>query len=288
MGLFDAIGSVLGTNKSGQAVDAQSAATNEANATLKAIYDQQRADQQPYMQAGYKALEGMQDPAFQKNFTLADFNKDPGYQFRMDEGQKALERSAAAKGGLMNGGTLKALTQYGQNFASNEYQNAYDRFNNDANLRFGRLGTIAGMGQGATNAVGQFASNYGNNVSNNITNMGQAKAGAIIGDANRNAGMINNIIGSAAAIKACDERLKTNIEPLSKEDIAELRAVIKPFKFLYKDQERWGSGEHIGPMAQDLMKSKLGRTLVTKDGEGNLLLDVGKIMILLLAMEGAA
>lgn len=54
-------------------------------------------------------------------------NDDPGYQFRVSEGMKALERSAAAKGTLISGGQFKAAQQYGQNLASQEYQNAYER-----------------------------------------------------------------------------------------------------------------------------------------------------------------
>ncbi|MFH1740584.1 MAG: hypothetical protein ABIH23_16370 [bacterium] len=56
-----------------------------------------------------------------------DWQTDPGYQFRMQQGQKALEASAAAKGGLMSGGTLKALTEYGQGMGAQEYQNIYNR-----------------------------------------------------------------------------------------------------------------------------------------------------------------
>lgn len=56
-----------------------------------------------------------------------DFKKDPGYQFRLDEGLKAIRRGAAASGGRGSGATMKALQRYGQNYASGEYQNAYQR-----------------------------------------------------------------------------------------------------------------------------------------------------------------
>lgn len=77
MGLFDVVGDVLGTNKSGDAIAAQTAGANNANATERYIYDTNRADQQPYRDAGVTALGQMQDPSFQKSFTSADFTADP-------------------------------------------------------------------------------------------------------------------------------------------------------------------------------------------------------------------
>jgi hypothetical protein len=313
MGLFDAIGSILGTDKSGQAIDAQSAATAQANETLKQMYNQQREDLSPYREAGTTALSGMQDPNFQKSFTMADFNADPGYQFRLQEGQKALERSAAARGGLMGGATLKALTNYGQGAGAQEYQAAYDRFNNDQNTRFGRLSTISGMGLNAAGQTANAAQNYGNQVSANQIGLGNAQAGAYMGQAANNAGMLNGIIGAGTSligsgmtsraitdaakiranagnpnpIYACDLRLKKDIEEVSQKDLAELRASVKPFLFKYKDPEKWGEGEVIGPMAQDLEKSRLGRTLVKVDDAGNKLLDLSRVYLLLLATIGA-
>lgn len=63
---------------------------------------------------------------------------DPGYLFRLGEGQKVLENSAAARGGLLSGQTGKALQQYGQNFASNEFGNIYDRYRGLIDAGYGR------------------------------------------------------------------------------------------------------------------------------------------------------
>jgi len=63
---------------------------------------------------------------------------DPGYLFRLSEGQKVLENSAAARGGLLSGQTGKALQQYGQNFASNEFGNIYDRYRGLIDAGYGR------------------------------------------------------------------------------------------------------------------------------------------------------
>ena len=136
--------SIIGGNKAAkaqkQASDQATQVQREQNAEAKRQYEQNRADLTPFRDAGYKALgqisQGTQPGAeFNRNFALSDFNKDPGYQFRMDEGQHALESSAAARGGILSGGALKAIARYGQDYASGEYGAAYNRFNNNKNHR---------------------------------------------------------------------------------------------------------------------------------------------------------
>ena len=108
-------------------------AANQANQTQLYMYNQQKEMMDPWVSAGLENMKTLKSEMgdLSRTFTMDDFQKDPGYQFRMDEGTKALERSAAARGGLSSGSTLKALTRYGQDYASNEYQNAYNRFNAD-------------------------------------------------------------------------------------------------------------------------------------------------------------
>lgn len=186
--LVGAAAGAYGASKSaGAAQDAaslQAAAANRATDLQKSEYDQTRADQQPWRDAGVTALSGLSNPDFQKSFTAADFTADPGYQFRMDQGQKALERSAAAKGGLQSGGTMKAIADYGQNAASAEYQNAYNRFNQDRDSRFNKLSSIAGTGQVATNTTDAAGANYANNAGANITGAANAAGAAGIAGAN--------------------------------------------------------------------------------------------------------
>jgi hypothetical protein len=67
-----------------------------------------------------------------------NWQTDPGYLFRLAEGQKLLENSAAARGGLLSGQTGKALQEYGQNFASNEFGNIYDRYRGLIDAGYGR------------------------------------------------------------------------------------------------------------------------------------------------------
>lgn len=101
------------------------------------------------------------------NFSANDFQTDPGYDFRLQQGSQALDRSAAAKGGLFSGGTLKDLTDYNQNFASNEYQNAYNRFQTNRNTQFNQLASVAGLGQTAAGQTAQLGANTANQVGQN-------------------------------------------------------------------------------------------------------------------------
>lgn len=186
-------GAVISGNAARDAANKQSDAANQASQLQKQEYDQTRADQQPWREAGTQALSQMQDPGFQKSFTMSDFQQDPGYAFRMQEGQKALERSAAAGGGFNSGAFSKALTQYGQNFASNEYQNAYNRFNNDQTNRFNRLSSLAGAGQTANSQIGAAGQNYANNAGQNMMGAANAQGAAGIAGANAMNGAISNV-----------------------------------------------------------------------------------------------
>lgn len=120
-----------------------------------------------------------------RSFGMSDFQADPGYAFRMAEGQKALQRSAAAKGGLMSGAALKAINQYGQDLASQEYQNAYNRYNSNQTNLFNRLGSLAGVGQTSANTLGSLGQNSASNIANTMMDAGNARAGGIAGRANQ-------------------------------------------------------------------------------------------------------
>ena len=98
---------------------------------------------------------------------------DPGYQFQLGEGLKALQRSAAAKGTLLTGGTLKGLQGYAQNFANNAYQNA-----------FGRNYALANMGLNAAQDLNQAGQNFGGQAGNLLTQQGNAQAAGTVGKTN--------------------------------------------------------------------------------------------------------
>lgn len=134
------------------------------------------------------------DPAYgslTRGFTMADYQADPGYQFRLDQGQQALERSAAARGGLLSGGALKDTTAYAQGMASQEYGNAYNRFNNDQSTIWNRLSGLAGVGQQANNTIAQVGQNTATQIGQNTIGAGNAIAAGGVGAANAISGGIS-------------------------------------------------------------------------------------------------
>lgn len=175
----------LSSSAAGSAADKQAGAADYAADLQNNQYNQTRADQAPYRQAGYAALTGMQDPSFQHDFGMADFQQDPGYQFRLQQAQDAIQRSAAASGSLGSGSTLKSLIGYSQDYASNEYQNAYERFTNNQTTRFNRLASLAGLGQTGNGTTAQAGMNAANMAGE--ARMGGANAAGAAGIASANA-----------------------------------------------------------------------------------------------------
>lgn len=183
------IGGTLASKSAGQAADAQVRSTDAANATQLEMFNQNRADQEPWRTTGVAALgtlAGNMDTGgdFSRDFTLADFAKDPGYDFRMQEGQRGLDASAAARGGALSGAAIKGSQRYGQDYASGEFQNAYNRFNNDRTTRFNRLSSLAGVGQTAVNQVNSDRTQTATNIGNNTIGAGNARASGYMGQGN--------------------------------------------------------------------------------------------------------
>jgi len=152
--------------------------TDEANALLRQVYGDAFDQLAPYREGGTQAFTTLSQLAgpggeFNRSFTAQDLEMDPGYQFRLAEGQKALERSAAARGSLQSGGTLKALTRYAQGVASDEYGKAFDRFTKDRADRFTMLSSLAGVGLRATEGGINAAENYGNRAAANEVAAGE-------------------------------------------------------------------------------------------------------------------
>lgn len=176
-------GSVLGgaiqANAAQGAANTQANAARDASSAQLAIYNQQRDDQEPWRQAGASALGDIQGNKFMDNWQQSD----PGYQFRMDQGLKAVNAASSARGNSNSGATMKALTRYGQDYASNEYNNAYNR-------NFNRLSTLAGFGANANAQNNQAGSAYSTNYGNNVMGAANAQSAAQIAQGNAYAGAI--------------------------------------------------------------------------------------------------
>lgn len=127
------------------------------------------------------------DPDFGKyarDFSMQDFEQDPGYAFRLSEGQKALDRSAAARGGLQSGAALKAAARYGQDMGSQEYQNAFNRYQINRSNQLNPLQGLMGSGQSATNTMGSNIGAFGQQSAENAYQIGNARASSYANTAN--------------------------------------------------------------------------------------------------------
>ncbi len=180
------IGSALiGSSAAKKAASTQADAANRAADLQMQQFERQVELQEPWRQAGITALNKLTPLATEYTpFGMDQFQQDPGYAFRMQEGMKALERSAAARGGLLSGGMLKGAQQYGQGLASQEYMNAFNRYQAERNARLNPLQSLAGVGQTATNQLGQAGQTMAGNVGQALGAAAQARASGYVGGAN--------------------------------------------------------------------------------------------------------
>lgn len=250
-----AVGTIAATSM--QASAAKKAAATQAESADAAIalqreqWEQQRQDIGPWREAGvrglaqFERLAGQGPPRFDPftapraldpaRFaftppTAEDLARDPSYQFRLAEGQKALERGAAARGGLLGGGFARGLERYAQDYASTEYGNVYNRAMGENQLRYGRaltqneaemaralqqyqtrynvgMGqwqaqlapwqTLAGFGQTASTNLAQLSGQYASNVGNLLTSQGAALAAGTMGSAHAWAQGLGSLSGIA-------------------------------------------------------------------------------------------
>jgi hypothetical protein len=196
---------VVGAVASNSAANKQADAANRATDVQLQMHDQNRADLAPWRASGQQALGRLADlmgvsnntgaqgyGSLGRNFTLADFQADPGYQFRLDQGTRGIQNTAAARGSLMSGATLKALSRFNQNTASDEFGNAYNRFNNNQNTQYNRLNGLASMGENASAQTANMGTQVAGQVGQNMIGAGNALAAGQVGGANAiNSGVSN-------------------------------------------------------------------------------------------------
>lgn len=192
----------IGAYSSSQASKAQQRAASQATDAQTAMFERQVELQEPFREAGLKGQNRLLEylglggdvnaPGYGKyataEFGMDKFQADPGYAFRMSEGMKALERSAAARGGLLSGSNLKNTQRFGQDLASQEYQNAFNRFQATRTGTLNPLQSLSGVAQSSANTLGTQAGQYGNAMASNIIGAGNAQAAGQIGQANAIAG----------------------------------------------------------------------------------------------------
>ena len=173
---------VVGSSLIGGAAANKAASTQASAADRAAQLQQQQFEknielQAPWREAGINALGKMQ-----RGDVMGQM--DPGYQFRLSEGMKALDRTAASRGGLLSGATLKGAQRYGQGLASQEYGNAYNR-----------LAALAGVGQTATGAMTGLGSQFAGAQGENYMGAANARASGYMGGANALSGGLGQYMG---------------------------------------------------------------------------------------------
>lgn len=216
------LSAVTGLFGANQAAKAQKSAARDAAAATTAaarmstdaqerMFGKQVELQEPFRQAGLTAqnrlltllgLEGGEAGApdfgrYAKDFSMADYEADPGYGFRMSEGMKALERSAAARGGLLSGATLKGVQRFGQGLASEEYQNAFNRYQANRASQLNPLQSLYGSGQTSANTLTSAAGQTGAGLAGTYMGMGQGLAGSALAGGQARA---SGYIGGANAL----------------------------------------------------------------------------------------
>lgn len=164
-------------------------------------FEQQRAFLQPYQEPGLNALARIQaglgaGGEFARPFTMEQFQADPGYAFRLSEGQKALERQAAARGGLISGSALKAAQRFGQEMGSQEFQNAFARAQTERANVLNPLFALYGTGAETAGALSGAAGGMGSSIGGFLGQSGQAQAAGLTGAAQAGA---QGVLGAGQA-----------------------------------------------------------------------------------------
>lgn len=189
-----ALGSLTGTDAASRAADVQSAAADRAAAGQERMFERQVQLSEPWRKAGEQALNKLIPLTDYTPFGMAQFQADPGYGFRMSEGMKALERSAAARGGLLSGATLKGIQRFGQDLGSQEYQNAFNRYQAERQARLAPLQSLAGVGQTTAQQIGEAGMRTAQNVGETLTSGAAARASGYVGSANALTGALGNYL----------------------------------------------------------------------------------------------
>ena len=175
---------LLGSKASSKAANVQAGAADRAAELQQQQFERQVELQAPFREVGVRALPELEAASRYTPFGMQQFTADPGYGFRLAEGQKALDRQAAARGGLISGGALKAAQRYGQEMGSQEYTNAFNRYQTERQARLNPLQSLAGVGQTSVAQLGQAGQSMASGVGEAGAAAAQARASGYMGGAN--------------------------------------------------------------------------------------------------------
>ena len=182
---------VIGGISANKAAGTQAAAADRAAAGQERMFERQVELSEPWRKAGEQALNKLIPLTDYQNFGMDQFQADPGYSFRMSEGMKGLERSAAARGGLLSGATLKGIQRFGQDLGSQEYMNAFNRYQTERAARLQPLQSLAGVGQTTAQQIGQAGMQAAQNIGETQMSGAAVRASGYVGGANALTGALN-------------------------------------------------------------------------------------------------
>ena len=194
-------GGLIASSGARSAASTQADAANRAAELQKEQFDKQMELQDPFRQAGLTGQNRLMEMLglggdtgaagygkYAKDFSMADYQADPGYAFRLSEGMKQLGSQARARGGAVGGRTMMAGQQYAQDLASQEYQGAFNRYQTNRANQLAPLGSLMSSGQAAASNQAGAAGQYGVNAGNLMNQAGQNIAAGQLGMANTLAG----------------------------------------------------------------------------------------------------
>lgn len=139
------------------------------------------ADKAAYERATRNAQRDPRFGSLLDRFTGDDLEQEPGYQFGLNEGEKAIDRMARARGGLDSGATLKALLRFNNDYAGTKFNEGFNRDSTEKTRIFNMLSGVSGTGQTATGQVASAGTNASNNIANLIGQQGDARAAGVVG-----------------------------------------------------------------------------------------------------------
>lgn len=185
------IGAGIGAIATNKAADKQAKAAESANALQQYMYDTNRADQAPWRAAGENALNkltGLLNSGQLTSRFAGKLDNEAGYQFAAKEGQRAIDNSASARGGI-GGAALKAGSRFAEDNANKFYNDAFNRYQTENMNTYNILSGAAGLGERANAANAASGANYANQAGRNMMFNGEQQADATLG--------LGNIYGNA-------------------------------------------------------------------------------------------
>lgn len=185
----------MSSDAAGDAAGAQAGAADAAAQLQHQQYLQSREDLAPWRQTGEQALRSLSSlTGLEGEADFSAFERSPGYQFRLQQGEQALNRAASARGRLDSGATMQDLMNYGQGMASEEFGNYSNR-----------LAALAGIGQSATSQTANLGASSVANQGNMLMQAGNARASGYEGQANA----INQGFGNLASLYGMYQGMQT-------------------------------------------------------------------------------